>query len=179
MPITRRAQSVLIAALVLLVPMSVVSAQSLAPGTRIRVKSSQVVAPVVGSYQGMRQDTLLVIEDGTAAQIWSFSRSNIDRLEVSAGMKSGNRGPITRWALIGAGAGAVSGLLVALALEGASDSEYNGLLSAAVGAAVGGGFGAAYGYRVLEERWNSIGIPRRVGFTPTRDGVRVGFSASF
>jgi hypothetical protein len=165
--------------LVLLVPATSVTAQSLAPGTRIRVKSPEVVTPVIGSFQGLRRDTLVVIEDGNSAQIWSFPTSTIERLEVSAGMKGGNRGPMTRWALIGAGGGAVAGWLVAAALEGSGDSEYNDLLSAGVGAVIGGGIGAAYGYRRLEEHWTGVSIPRRVGLAPTRNGVRVGFSASF
>jgi hypothetical protein len=86
---------------------------------------------------------------------------------------------MTRWALIGAGGGAVAGWLVAAILEGATDSKYNDVLSAGVGAAVGAGFGAAYGARVQEEHWTQISIPRRVGLVPTRNGVRLGFAASF
>ena len=166
------------AALVLVAP-SALSAQSVAAGTRVRVKSAQVVAPVVGTYQAMRGDTVIVIEDGTAAKIGSFKSSTIDRLEVSAGMKGHNRGPMTRWGLIGAGAGAAAGLLSAAILESATDDKYNGFLSAAVGAGLGAIGGAAYGSRVLEENWDSVPVPRRVGFMPTRDGFRVAFSASF
>jgi len=179
MPIARRLHGALLAALLGLVPLSGLSAQVLAPGTRVRVKSQQVVAPVIGSYQGMRRDTVVVIEDGTAAQVWSFTSATIDRLEVSAGMKGGNRAPMTRWALIGAGGGAAAGYLVAAILEGSSSSEYNDVLSAAVGAGVGAIAGAAYGYRKLEEHWSPVPIPRRVGVMPTRDGFRVGFSAAF
>ena len=77
-------------------------------------QSSQVVAPIVGSYQGMRRDTLVVIEDGAGAQVWTFTSSAVDRLEISAGMKGGNKGPTARWALIGAGVGAAAGWLTAL-----------------------------------------------------------------
>jgi uncharacterized membrane protein YeaQ/YmgE (transglycosylase-associated protein family) len=166
-------------ALFILLPCGSTLAQSLAPGTRVRVKSSQVVAPVVGSIQGMRRDTVVVIEDGATAQVWTFTSSAIDRLEVSAGMKGGNRGPTTRWALIGAGAGAAVGWLTAVVLESSSSSQYNDVLSGAIGAAIGGGLGAAYGYRITEEHWTSVPIPRRVGIMPTRTGVRLGFSGSF
>src|SRR4029079_11886111 len=98
--------SALIAALVLFVPCTAAFAQALTPGTRVRVKSPQVVAPVIGSYQGMRRDTVVVIEDGPGAQVWTFTSAAVDRLEVSAGMKGGNRGPTTHWALIGAAVGA-------------------------------------------------------------------------
>ncbi len=179
MPIARRLKRALVVALVGFAPFGALGAQTLAPGTRIRVRSPQVVAPVIGSYQGMRRDTLVVIEDGTAAQIWSFHTASIDRVEISAGMRGGNRGPMTRWGLIGAGGGAVLGYLVSAILEGTSESEYNGVLSAAVGAGVGGIAGVAYGYRKLEEHWTPVAVPRRVGISPTRDGVRVGFSAAF
>jgi hypothetical protein len=179
MPIARPLFGALFAALVGFTPLSGVHAQGLTPGTRVRVKSQQVVAPVIGSYQGMRRDTVLIIEDGTAAQVWSFTSATIDLLEVSDGMKGGNKGPMTRWALIGAGGGAVLGFLTAAALEGASSSQYNDFLSAAVGAGVGGLAGAAYGYRKLEEHWSPVPVPRRVGLMPTRNGLRLGFSAAF
>jgi hypothetical protein len=168
-----------LAALLVAVPCTAAHAQNLAPGTRVRVKSSQVVAPIVGSYQGMRRDTVVVIEDGAGAQVWTFTSSAIDRLEVSTGMKGRNRGPTTRWALIGAGAGAAAGWLTAALLESASSSQYNDVLSAAVGAGLGAGLGAAYGYRKVDEHWATVPVPRRVGLVPTRTGVRLGFSASF
>jgi hypothetical protein len=166
------------AALVLVAP-TALAGQSVSPGARVRVKSPQVVAPIIGTYQSLRGDTVVVIEDGTAAKIWNFRTSTIDRLEVSAGMKGHNRGPMTKWALIGAGVGAGLGLITSIALESATDDQYSEFLSAAVGAGLGAIGGAAYGSRVLEENWNSVPIPRRVGFLPTRDGFRLGFSASF
>jgi hypothetical protein len=168
-----------VATVLILVAPSALAAQSVSPGARVRVKSPQVVAPIVGTYQALRGDTVVVIEDGTAAKIWSFRTASIERLEVSAGMKGHNRGPMTRWALIGAGAGAAAGWLTALALEGATNDQYSDFLSASVGAGLGAIAGAAYGSRIPEEHWNSVPIPRRVGFMPTRDGFRVGLSASF
>lgn len=155
------------------------AAQNLAPGTRVRVKSPQVVAPITGNFQGMKRDTVVVIEDGTAGQVWSFVPATIDKLEVSVGYKGHNKGPMTRWALIGAGGGAVAGWLVAALLESSTDSKYNDALSAVVGAAVGAGAGAAYGSRIQEEHWSQVPIPRRVGLMPTRNGVRLGVSTSF
>lgn len=179
MPIARPLFGALVAALLYLIPLTGVHAQALSPGTRIRVKSQHVVAPVIGSYQGMRRDTILVIEDGTAAQIWSFASGTIDRIEVSDGLKGGNKGPMTRWALYGAGGGAALGFLTAVILESSSTSEYNGVLSAAVGAGLGAIAGAAYGHRKLEEHWSPVPIPRRVGLVPTRGGLRVGVSSAF
>jgi hypothetical protein len=168
-----------IVALSLVLLSSSAAAQQLAPGTRVRVKSSELVAPIIGAYQGMRRDTLVVMEEGMSAQLWTFATSAVDRLEVSAGVKGGNRGPITRWAWIGAGLGAAVGWLAAAGLEQSGDSEYNDVLSAAVGAALGGGVGAAYGWRVQEENWDSVPIPRRVGLIPSRTGARLAFAIPF
>jgi hypothetical protein len=179
MPSTRHSYGALLTALFVFVPCSVAAAQSLTPGTRVRVKSSQVVAPVVGSYQGLRRDTVVVIEEGVGAQVWTFTTSAVDRIEVSAGLKGGNRGPTTHWALIGAGVGAAAGVLAAVVLESNSSSNYNAFLSGAVGAAIGGGLGAGYGYRKLEEHWTSVPIPRRIGLAPAPRGVRLSFSAAF
>jgi hypothetical protein len=179
MPSLRCSYSALVTALFMFVPCTVAAAQSLTLGTRVRVKSSQVVAPVVGSYQGLRRDTVVVIEEGAGAQVWTFTTTAVDRLEDSAGMKGGNRGPTTHWALIGAGIGAAAGILTAVILESSSNSKYNEVLSGAVGAGLGGALGAAYGYRKLEEHWTPVPIPRRVGITPSAHGVRLGFSAAF
>jgi hypothetical protein len=177
MPILRWSLSATLVALSFALPCT--AAAQLAPGTRVRVHSSDVVLPVIGNYQGMRRDTLVVIEDGVSGQQWMFTSANVSRLEVSAGMKGRNKKPMTRWALIGGGAGAALGIITALALEGASDSEYNYALSGLVGLGVGAGAGALYGARYREEHWTSVSLPRRVGVVPSRSGFRVGLSASF
>ena len=169
----------LFAAAFVFAPLAFANAQSLAPGTRVRVKAPSVVAPITGSFQGMRRDTLVVIEDDVTAQVWNFTTSTIERLEVSDGMKRGNRKQMVRWGFFGALGGAGVGWLLAATLEAGGDAEYNDALSAGVGAAIGAGLGVAYGYRMVEERWNSVPIPRRVGVLPTRGGVRVSYSASF
>ena len=179
MPSTRPYSRALFVALCTLVPLRVTAAQSLAPGTRVRVKSSELVAPIIGSYQGLRRDTLVVIEDGQGAKVWTFNASAVDRVEVSAGMQGGNRGPMTRWALIGAGIGGGIGLLTAVTLENSTDSRYNEALSTLLGAVMGGGLGAFYGSRKLEEHWTAVPLPRRIGVAPSPHGVRIGLSATF
>ena len=179
MPTASPFRRALCAVALLLVPAAPLAAQSLAPGTRVRVKSPQVVAPITGSLQAMRRDTLVVIEDDVSARIWSFATPNVERLEVSDGMKGGNRGPMTRWGLTGAAAGAALGWAIAVLLEGATGDDYNDVVSGALGAAVGAGVGTAYGYRKLEEHWTHVAVPRRVGMLPTRGGVRLSYSASF
>jgi hypothetical protein len=179
MPSTRPHFRALLAALFALVPLRVAAAQSLAPGTRVRVKSSELVAPIVGSYQGMRRDTLVLIEDGQGAKVWTFNSSAVDRVEISAGMQGGNRGPMTRWALIGASIGGGVGLLTAVTLENSTDSRYNEVLSTLLGAAMGAGLGAFYGSRKLEEHWTAVPLPRRIGVAPSPNGLRIGLSATF
>jgi len=184
MPRTRRFYLALLASVVALVPIRITIAQStvpqtLSPGTRIRVTSNQMVAPIVGSYQGMRRDTLLLIEDGTGAKVWAFNTSAVSQVETSIGMKGGNRDPMIRWGLIGAGLGGGIAFITSVSLENNTGQQYNQLLSTLVGAAMWGGLGAFYGSRKLAEHWAPIPLPQRVGVVPTAHGVRFALSASF
>jgi len=167
------------AAAFLFAPIASASAQTLAPGTRIRVKAPSVIAPITGSFQGLRRDTLVVIEDDVAARLWNFTTATIERLEVSGGMQRGNRKQMVRWGSYGALGGAGAGWLLAATLEAGGDAQYNDAMSAAVGAVIGAGLGVAYGYRKVEERWSSVPIPGRVGVLPTRGGARLTYFASF
>ena len=175
----RRSLRAALVALLVFSPFPALTAQSLTPGTRVRVKSSQVVAPIIGSYQGIKQDSVVVIEDGTAAQVWTFSRPAVEKLEVSVGMKGGNREPMARWGLIGLGVGAAAGWLVAVILEESTNDQYSDILSTLVGAGVGTAAGVFYGSRKLDEHWSSVPVPGRMGIGPTPRTLRVGFSASF
>jgi hypothetical protein len=184
MPRTRPLYRVLFAALVTLAPMRIANAQSSVPqtlslGTRIRVTSNQMVAPIVGSYQGMRRDTLLLIEDGTGAKVWAFNTTAVSQVETSIGMKGGNRDPMIRWGLIGAGLGGGIAFITSVSLENNTGQQYNQLLSTLLGAAMGGGLGAFYGSRKLAEHWAPIPLPQRVGVVPTAKGLRVALSGSF
>ena len=176
---TRWLLSAAVATLVCFMPRSNAVAQTVSVGSRVRVKSTELVAPIIGNFQGMRRDTVVVIEEGGGAHIWTFPGSSVDRLEVSVGMKPGNRGPTAKWAGIGALVGGSLGLITAYTLEASSNQNYNQFLSAIVGAAAGGVIGGIYGYGKLEEHWANAPIPRHIGITPTRDGARLSFSASF
>ena len=169
----------LFAAAFVFAPLATTNAQTLSAGTRVRVKSPSLVAPITGNYQGMRRDTLVLIEDDVSAKVWNFTTSSIETLEVSDGMRRGNRKHMVRWGTWGTLGGAGIGWLLAATLEAGGDAEYNDAASAAVGAVLGAGLGVAYGYRIVEERWNSVPIPGRVGVLPMRGGVRVSYSASF
>ena len=184
MLLTHRSYRALLVALVTLAPLRITVAQStvpqsLSPGTRVRVTSNQMVAPIVGSYQGMRRDTIVVIEDGAGAKVWAFNTTAVSQVEVSVGMKGGNRDPMIRWGLIGAGIGGGIGLITAVTLENSTDQRYNEALSTVLGAAMGAGLGAFYGSRKLAEHWAPIPLPQRVGVVPTAHGVRFALSASF
>jgi len=180
----RRSYRALLAALVTLAPFRITGAQSTVPqtlslGTRIRVTSNQMVAPIVGSYQGMRRDTLLLIEDGTGAKVWAFNTTAVSQVETSIGMKGGNRDPMIRWGLIGAGLGGGIAFITSVSLENNTGQQYNQLLSTVLGAAIGGGLGAFYGSRKLAEHWAPIPLPQRVGVVPTAKGLRLALSGSF
>ena len=184
MPRIRRSYRALLAALITLAPLRITAGQSavpqsLTPGTRIRVTSNQMVAPIVGSYQGMRRDTLLLIEDGTGARVWAFNTAAVSQLETSIGMKGGNRDPMIRWGLIGAALGGGIAFITSVSLENNTGQQYNQLLSTLLGAAMGGGLGAFYGSRKLAEHWAPIPMPQRVGVVPTAKGLRIALSASF
>jgi len=184
MPRTPRSYRTLVTALVTLAPLRIAAAQStptqaLTPGTRVRVTSNQMVAPIIGSYQGMRRDTLVMIENGPGAKVWAFNTTAVSQVEVSVGMKGGNREPMIRWGLIGAGIGGAIGLVTAMTLENSTDQRYNEALSTVLGAAMGGGLGAFYGSRKLAEHWAPVPLPQRVGLVPSRNGLRVAISASF
>ena len=184
MPRTRWSYLALLAALGTLAPIRVTAAQSTTPqtlslGTRIRVTSNQMVAPIVGTYQGMRRDTLLLIEDGTGAKVWAFNTTAVSQVETSIGMKGGNRDPMIRWGLIGAGLGGGIAFITSVSLENNTGQQYNQLLSTLVGAAMGAGLGAFYGSRKLAEHWAPIPMPQHVGVVPTARGLRVAFSSSF
>jgi hypothetical protein len=184
MPRTRRSYRTLLAALIILAPLRITAAQSaaaqsLTPGTRVRVTSNQMVAPIVGSYQGMRRDTLVVIEDGAGAKVWAFNTTAVQQVEVSIGMKGGNRDPMIRWGLIGAGVGGGIAFITSVSLENNSGQRYNQMTSTLVGAAMGAGLGAFYGSRKLAEHWAPVPLPQRVGVVPTPNGLRITLSASF
>ena len=127
----------------------------------------------------MRRDTLVVIEDGTGAKVWAFNTTAVQQVEVSIGMKGGNRDPMVRWGLIGAAVGGGIAFITSVSLENQTSQNYNEMTSTLLGAAMGGGLGAFYGSRKLTEHWAAVPLPQRVGVVPTAKGLRVALSASF
>lgn len=132
------------------------------PGSRVRVKTPTLVAPLIANFLEQRGDTLVFIEDGRGRGVWSFDIDQIERLEMTAGQAGRNKAPIAKGAAIGAGAGLVAGIVFASVAKPSDDSkEYSPVLSGGLGAVVGGGIGALVGSRVKAEHWINIPLPRR------------------
>jgi hypothetical protein len=151
---------------------------SLAPGSRVRVQATTMVAPLVANFLEQRADTLVFIEDGTGRGVWSFAIDQIQRLERTAGEGTRNRAPTARGAMIGAGAGLVVGLVFASAFEPSNEErQYNRPLTGLIGAGIGGAVGAWIGSRMRAEQWVNVSLPGRLSLIPDfRGGLHVGFS---
>ncbi len=164
-----------------LAPLSDAAAQQaipIAPGTRVRVRAANLVAPLVANFLQMRGDTAVFIEDAAGRGVWSLHVSDITKLERSDGEQKSNRPYIIRGAAIGAGAGAVGGLLIASSLRPSeAGKKYSRGASGAAGAVVGGVIGAVVGSRFGAEKWTSVTLPRRMSLLPDSRGLglRVGF----
>lgn len=146
------------------------------PGSRVRVSTPNLVAPLIANFLEQRGDTLVFIEEGTGPGVWTFELSQIQQLERTAGEAGHNRKPIVLGAAIGAGVGLVSGAVFARFLQ-PSDStrEYNRVLTALVGAGVGAGVGGFWGSRVKTERWVNVPLPRQFSLRTNGRGVALTF----
>jgi hypothetical protein len=133
------------------------------PGSRVRVKTASLVAPLIANFLEQRGDTLVFIEEGRGRGLWSFDIAQIQKLEMTAGEVGRNTRPIARGAGIGAGVGLALGVLFAAVAE-PSDStrEYSKILTGLVGASAGAGVGAWFGSRVKSEGWVNIPLPRQL-----------------
>ena len=127
----------------------------------------------------MRRDTLVLIEDGVGAKVWAFNTAAVSQVEVSIGMKGGNRDPMIRWGLIGAGVGGTIAFITSVSLENNTGQRYNQMTSTLLGAALGAGLGAFFGSRKLTEHWAAVPLPQRVGVVPSAHGLGITLSASF
>ena len=71
------------------------------PGTRVRVTSPTLVAPLVANFLEQRGDTLVFIENERGRGVWSLGLGQIDRLETTAGETGRSRSAMKKGALIG------------------------------------------------------------------------------
>jgi hypothetical protein len=150
----------------------------LVSGQRIRVTGERLVAPVIGSYQQLTADSLVVLGEGISAQRIAISVSDIERVESFDGFDRGNMGNVTKWGFGGAAAGAVAGFAVSLLLDATSKTaEYDHASNAAIGAVVGGVVGGIYGYRKVVENWHTVPLGNRIGMIG--GGRRLGLSINF
>lgn len=162
-------------------PLSDAAAQQaipIAPGTRVRVRAANLVAPLVANFLQMRGDTAVFIEDAAGRGVWSLHVSDISKLERSDGEQKSNRPYIARGAIIGAGAGVAGGLLIASSLKPSdSGKKYSRVASGGAGAVLGAVIGGVVGSRFGAERWTNVSLPRRVSVLPDSRGLglRVGF----
>lgn len=144
------------------------------PGSRVRVKTPNLVAPLVANFLEQRGDTLVFIEDGRGRGVWSFSINQIERLEMTAGEGGRNKAPIAKGAAIGAGAGLVVGILFASVAKPSDESKkYSSVLTGALGAGVGAGIGAYFGSRVKEEHWVEVPLNRRLSLRTNGRGLAI------
>jgi len=149
-----------------------------APGTRVRVRASTLVAPLIANFLESRADTLLFFEEGAGRGIWSVPVDKLQRLERSVGHQSGHRPYILRGAAIGAGVGLAAGLIFAATLSPSDpEREYNRPLTGGVGALFGAGIGGLVGSRRKAEQWAEIRLPRRM--TLRTDPRHVGLAVTF
>lgn len=159
------------------------TALPVAPGARVRISATTLVAPLIGNFLEMRGDTAVFIEAGAGRGIWTLTTDQITRLEISKGDAHFNRRPMLKGAAIGAGAGTLL-FWGATGLIHPSDNsrQFNRGSTAAAGLVVGGIVGAFVGSRIASEGWMKVPLPGRVSVVPTlRDGrngmaLQLGFS---
>lgn len=144
------------------------------PGSRVRVKTPNLVAPLIANFLEQRGDTLVFIEDGRGRGVWTFSIGQIERLEMTAGEAGRNKAPIAKGAAIGAGTGLVLGVIFASAAKPSDESKkYSAVLSGAFGAGIGAGIGAYFGSRVKTEHWVDVPLNRRLSFRTNGHGLAI------
>jgi hypothetical protein len=152
----------------------------LAPGSRVRVTSSQFAG--VGVYQGARADTVVVLT--ATGEQRRLPLHSIQRLERSLGPPAYSRA-LRHGALGGAVGGAIGGaafvalVLVVFCEPGFCDGD-DWVTALAVGVGAGGAGGAVIGgvggvtyAAVRGERWERVALPQGIRFSAAPDG-RIG-----
>lgn len=144
-------------------------APSMTIGSRARVTTDDSGRPTIGTVVSVGVDALVLKAEGRD-ELWTVAPASILRLEVSGGSRS-------RWAdgaLVGAGIGAMPGVLLTF---GDIDSDVHGdgpspVAVAAMGAVGGALAGAAIGRLIKAERWLGCDVPRAsVAVWPVRHGA--------
>ena len=135
---------------------------SLAPGSRVRVKTPTLVAPLVANFLEQRGDTLVFIEDGRGRGVWSFDLAQIDRLETTRGQVGRNSKAMQKGALIGGGIGLALGIVFAATFDPSSDNRrYSRVQTGIVAGLAGAGFGFFIGSLQTSEAWVPVPLPKQ------------------
>ncbi|MGQ0765236.1 MAG: hypothetical protein ACT4OZ_06180 [Gemmatimonadota bacterium] len=142
-----------------------------APGTRVRVSASNLVAPIVGSYLEQRGDTAVFIEEGGGRGLWSLTLTQITKIEQSTGDRRSNTPYLIRGAVFGAPAGLLASLIALKVFSPDSGKEWSRGPTYAIGTLAGAGLGAAIGSRFARERWSDVPLPQRAALLPGRRGA--------
>jgi hypothetical protein len=149
--------------------------QDLTEGTRVRIDGR-----FVGTIFDLSSDTLVVhgVDDRTSDSR-SVAVAEIDRLEVSRGMKSNWKTGMWVGTLAGAAIGALAGA------AGCEDSFIFSrdeciVMTGATGMLIGIPLGALTGALIKTERWENVPMEIvRVSVLPQGGGVTVGMSIGF
>jgi hypothetical protein len=152
---------------------------TLAPGTRVRVH--QGIESLTGTLVSLDSAGLLI---ATGKDTVTAPRASITALEVSTGTKS----HAGKGALIGLGAGLVTGVVVGIAASGSDNGDFLDFSSGEwavgvglAGAAIGTGVGAIVGAGIHSDTWAPVVLPA-VGLRGQGPGdrrVAIGLRISF
>jgi hypothetical protein len=151
------------------------------PGMRVRVTSSSLVTPLVGSFLQSRGDTLFFTEEAAGRGVWSLTLSQISKLETTIGDQNNHPRNVYRGAAWGAGIGALAfGLFAANSHPSNSTKQYNVLTTGLIGGVLGGGIGALVGMRKKGEKWRPLELPKKLTVVPAaKSGWRVQAAFTF
>jgi len=140
------------------------------PGMRVRVTSSSLVTPLVGSFLQSRGDTLFFTEEAAGRGVWSLTLSQISKLETTIGDQTNHPRNVWRGAAWGAGIGALAfGFFAANANPSDNTKQYNAFTTGLIGGVVGGGIGALIGMRKKGEKWRVLELPKKLSLVPSQE----------
>ena len=130
----------------------------IATGARVRVGAPGIdPRPIVGRTLSISHDSLVLSRADGAARI-HLAAGSVEWLEVSGGRSRG------RWALVGAGIGALGGMLLGTAAGADADDGGYGLGAVAgftSGIIIGAPVGAIVGALAAPEHWTRMILPPR------------------
>jgi hypothetical protein len=155
----------------------VASAQAypeLQPGTRVRIRASNIVGQMTGKIASRTADVVVV--DDERGTVMTLPFSELSDVQVSRGVNH-SRGAL-QGAMWGGGLGLGAGLMFAALPNSARNSQSGfglGPPSDAEGVFIGAGgglvLGAALGALGGSERWERIRVPASIAVIPVRHGV--------